>query len=291
MTKQGDGRYVYEIPDPQTGTSYFYRTVSVTPKLDRCLHHLVGPATMVWEVERIASAEDPTPQDEPPRRHTLMDEWLECDKRTEGQLQQDIYKDLEAFWTSRDPEDKKIRSHMKEMFPDFERLLEEQGYKRLFLDIVTEAEGKTTVPIAKPFKTWEPIYNAWDRKMSVPDRFPQRRQYRVIFSELYTTIVELDRLGDVMDVLADSLLGKRVSIVVLRHDTDNSQLGLAFLYCAGWVHRDVGTRSIVAHGKAEGDKWHAKISCLESAVKFGSTPSRAHLRVVRFLSSSTESNS
>ncbi|KAF4623082.1 hypothetical protein D9613_001538 [Agrocybe pediades] len=82
-------------------------------------------------------------------------------------------------------------------------------------------------------------------------KYAQRKQYRVVYKEVCDSVGDLKTLGEVMDVLEQMLIP------------------LAFMFFAGWVHRDVSSGNLLAY-KVDG-RWQAKLSDLEYAKKFPPT--------------------
>jgi len=75
-----------------------------------------------------------------------------------------------------------------------------------------------------------------------------RRQYRVVYEEVCKTLSELPTLGEVVDVLRQTLIP------------------LQLMFCAGWVHRDISSGNIMAH--QDSGAWNAKLGDLEYAKKY-----------------------
>ncbi|KAH9485701.1 hypothetical protein JR316_0002614 [Psilocybe cubensis] len=154
---------------------------------------------------------------------------------------------------------------------------EDPSSTKYFLSIENEYEGALTKPFAEGFYPIRLEDNSIEtsashanaslrthvmdnafRRSSVYDKFSQidytpKKQCRLVFNELCTTVGHLQTLGEVIDVLFQALIP------------------LEMMLCAGWVHRDISSGNVLAYRKnLDNPKqpWSMVLGDLEYAKKY-----------------------
>ncbi|PPR03665.1 hypothetical protein CVT24_007779 [Panaeolus cyanescens] len=216
---------------------------------------ITGHAPRVWKVVRVRSGYDLTAFGGKEEWSVLKQVWIRDGSRTEREIQDAIWKDMEDTWKATSGECAEKVNEIRKRFPIIDKLMMNESYKRYFLTINTDAVGGYLTPKPAPFSGTAIRMNdssicSFPQSTNARTRgFEQKRQYSVVFKELCTTVGRLKTLGDTMDVLEDSVIG------------------LLLLFCAGWVHRDLSTGNIMAY--ETGNKLQVKICDLEYAQRFG----------------------
>ncbi|KAJ8507113.1 hypothetical protein ONZ45_g10482 [Pleurotus djamor] len=276
VERDSEGRYVFTLPQ-RNGPPRRFRTSGSSISEYRP-NIITGRMTRVWLVTE--HWDDPIGATD----YVLKDVWLGISDRTEKQVQTAIFAGIDDFLKS-DPQghpfydDDSVRPSLKDV------LQGEVKYKDYFMTIVTDHRGQTSKALAKPawrktdlfsmdlvdhvptHKQSQAIERAptgetprpLEGQTSLPiayRRFAPRRQYRVVFEEFCIDVGSLSKLGEVVDVLEQTLFALRL------------------LFCAGWVHRDISCGNILAH-KTSGGSWQAKLSDLEYARKYPSEDASA----------------
>ncbi|KAF9539353.1 hypothetical protein CPC08DRAFT_716367 [Agrocybe pediades] len=276
----GETQYTYTIPkSPTQPSDRFFRTVRTID--DYRTINITGRRTRVWLVEERKSAEEnaPTVDGQTPVRYVLKDVWLEAASKTEKEIQDSIFEGIKEFLgnSSLPPE----KAGLAELQQKHAHLKEDDAFKRYFMTIVADYQGRETPfydkylmqSASRIFTTPRPNsrFSAKSgrqntstprdfdaRTQEVARKFATKRQYRVVFKEVCQDVGKLEKLGDVMDVLGETLIP------------------LQLMHCAGYVHRDISSGNILAY-KADPNQrhWQAKLSDLEYAKQFPPTTGRA----------------
>ncbi|KAH9476729.1 hypothetical protein JR316_0010644 [Psilocybe cubensis] len=277
-----DGNYTFKLPRlPGSDEFRLFRTVE-----GLSVYHsniITGQMTRVYKVVEVRengeAFGDPL---------VLKDVWLDSSAKTEKEIQDAIFTDIEEFWDCPD-EPLELKS-----FKEAHRKIVGNGsYKQYFLQIVLDYSGqKTKVRVERGTEVRgffdaeqdlaldapvtgtksqesqsqnDQTFVNTHRIVSQPPALPaipseQKRQYRILFKEICRPSGRLETLGEVVNVLSQTLIP------------------LQLLFCAGWVHRDISSGNILAFKEdfeSQGP-WLAKLSDLEYAKKFplpkGSAP-------------------
>ncbi|KAF4563857.1 hypothetical protein EYR36_003101 [Pleurotus pulmonarius] len=266
VTRDAKGDYIYRIPSTEGGQQCdrFFRTTASIAEYRS--DNITGRMGRVWKVVECNSTGDVLSPGEPSR--VLKDVWLEDSALTESQIQSQIFEDLKKFFV--DKQDERYLA-FEQLQPSLSDLEKDDTYKKYFIKIVTDYEGKRTKPLlAKSqrlrslFTTIKPLalpttahpggsgtprpLESKDALDETPREFAPRKQYRVVFGEVCEAVGDLRTLGEVADVLNQAVVALRL------------------MYCAGWVHRDISSGNILAH--PIGGAWQAKLSDLEYSRRF-----------------------
>ncbi|KAH9476609.1 hypothetical protein JR316_0010522 [Psilocybe cubensis] len=269
-----DRNYTFKIPSlPGSDKFRFFRTVE-----GLSLYHsngITGRMTRVYKVVEVRESGeafgDPL---------VLKDVWLDSSAKTEKEIQNAIFTDIEQFWDSPDEP-----LELKSFKEAHKKLVRDGSYKQYFLQIVLDYSGQKTkvrVEIGTEVRGFfdaeqdlaldapvtgtksqesqslnDQTFVNTHRIVSQPPALPaipseQKRQYRILFKEICRPSGRLETLGEVVNVLSQTLIP------------------LQLLFCAGWVHRDISSGNILAFKKdfeSQGP-WLAKLSDLEYATKF-----------------------
>ncbi|KAF4563844.1 hypothetical protein EYR36_003088 [Pleurotus pulmonarius] len=266
VTRDAKGDYIYRIPATeggQQGDRFFRTTASIAEYRS---NNITGRMARVWKVVECNSTGDVLSPGEPSR--VLKDVWLEDSALTESQIQSQIFEDLKKFFV--DKQDERYLA-FEQLQPSLSDLEKDDTYKKYFIKIVTDYEGKRSKPLlAKSqrmrslFTNNKPLvlpatsnrggsgtprpFESKDALDETPREFAPRKQYRVVFGEVCEAVGDLRTLGEVADVLNQAVVALRL------------------MYCAGWVHRDISSGNILAH--PIGGAWQAKLSDLEYSRRF-----------------------
>ncbi|PPQ88974.1 hypothetical protein CVT25_005073 [Psilocybe cyanescens] len=282
----GKGHYLFkDIPNVQDSSVLdTYKSINTISEIRA--NNITGRMARVFTVVKY----DADTEDFGTTRYVLKDLWLDKDAQTERQLQKAIFYDIEAFW-NKDKTPPELDS-LKEAHHDL--VISTKDYKKHFLSIASDYHGRISKPLASEFEpirgllagpaledeetkpgsddarraihtsktshsvplTTEIAYADFAREDFVRT-YASRRQYRVVFNEVCTTVGHLDTLGEVLDVLHQSLIP------------------LQMMFCAGWVHRDISSGNIMAYRKVlrnNNEPWTAILADLEYAKKYPPPP-------------------
>ncbi|PPQ83150.1 hypothetical protein CVT25_005393 [Psilocybe cyanescens] len=261
VTKGEDSRYTFKIPQ-EDGPDRFFRTIK--PIAEYRSNNITGRMTRIFKVTEVNTSR-------PKKKYVLKDVWIEADAQTEGQIQKTLFENIEEFWRKTTPDDKKDLEYLKAKHA---KLVDKKKYKDFFLAIETDWEGQISKEVPSDAISHRDVFNAptltSDFRKSVslalrksrgtprpvlnvqqpapPREYAKKKQYRVVFKEICTSVGELKTLGKVTDILHQVLTP------------------LQLMFCAGWVHRDISSGNILAHKHK--NKWKVKLSDLEYAKKF-----------------------
>ncbi|PPQ85561.1 hypothetical protein CVT25_006731 [Psilocybe cyanescens] len=228
---QNDGRYIYQFPDGNQ-SSVFYRTVHIISGYP--LSHITGRMCRIWLVE----AYDPATK-QAGAQAVLKDVCLDSGAKTEREIQNAIFEDIEAFFDSELSLDSPQLNDIKTQHRD---LIDSGEYRQLFLEIILDYVG----PISKPVV---PSSEPKDHYRT-PSEIVNRKRYRVLFKEVCRSVGDLETLGEAIDVI------------------QQAHTALQLLYCAGWVHRDISIGNVLAHRTDDSLPWKVKLIDLEYAKRF-----------------------
>ncbi|KAF7430399.1 hypothetical protein PC9H_006104 [Pleurotus ostreatus] len=266
VTRDAKGDYIYRIPSTEQGQQCdrFFRTTASIAEYRS--NNITGRMARVWKVVECNCSGNVLSPGEPSR--VLKDVWLEDSALTEAQIQSQIFEDIKKFF--RDKQDARYLA-FERLRPSISDLERNDRYKKYFIEIVVDYEGKRTKPRSpnsqgkrRLFSTVEPLAlpttsyrggsgtprppESKDALDETPREFTPRKQYRVVFGEVCEAVGDLRTVGEVTDVLSQAVVALRL------------------MYCAGWVHRDVSSGNILAH--PSGGAWQAKLSDLEYSRRF-----------------------
>uniref|UniRef100_A0A8H8CEK6 Fungal-type protein kinase domain-containing protein n=1 Tax=Psilocybe cubensis TaxID=181762 RepID=A0A8H8CEK6_PSICU len=269
-----DRNYTFKIPSLRGSDKFrLFRTME-----GLSLYHsnvITGRMTRVYKVVEVRengeAFGDPL---------VLKDVWLDSSAKTEKEIQNAIFTDIKQF---RDCPDE--RPELQGFKEAHKNIVGDDSYKQYFLQIVLDYSGQKTkirvergtevrdffdaeedlVPNAPVTGTKsqesqsqnDQTFVNTHRNASQSPAIPtipheQKRQYRIIFKEVCRPSGSLKTLGEVVNVLSQTLIP------------------LQLLFCAGWVHRDISSKNILAFKKDSESQgpWLAKLSDLEYATKF-----------------------
>ncbi|KAH9487284.1 hypothetical protein JR316_0001354 [Psilocybe cubensis] len=264
-------QYTFKIPSSDGKSAKFYRTVKVLSEYPS--NNISGRMARVWLVDRVDSEGNKIG---PPC--VLKDVWLSVNTLTEKEIQTAIFADIEKYChpdkpdynLASDPPEDSPQDALNAIKMRNAELVKSGEYKQYFLEIESDHAGKPSkavlegcAPVTRLFQNAHANRIASLNENSIPSvgstpfiksgqqckrTFTPRKQYRVIFKEVCEPVGNLPTLGEVLDVIQQTLIP------------------LSLLYCAGWVHRDISSGNILAH--EVGSVLRAKLSDFEYAKKF-----------------------
>ncbi|EAU89711.2 other/FunK1 protein kinase [Coprinopsis cinerea okayama7 len=240
ITLTADQSYVYELPPDGENRreALFCQTKELISEY-HCLSN-TGRSTRIWRVQQVSSPTDLTSipgMEDRVLKHVSVD----ANKRNEGDVQESLFRDIEAFGRQPDWREDDI---LKEMPADdleiLEKALKGDNFKRLFCCIVVKyARGELELsPLPLPLSA-----NEVASELEVS---PKTRCF-FVYEGVYMPLEDIPTLGEAMDIIRQSL---------------------RLMWCAGWVHRDVSIGNILASRPSTGTPWEVKLADLEHARKF-----------------------
>lgn len=228
-----DNRLVFEITDKE-GNPIYYRTVQTLSEYRSS--NITKRISRVWEVEQVSNSDG---TGDVLSHGVLKDVWLDDDALTERQVQESIYKAIEERKATLHS-NKCIQKLKLIARTELTKIIETGKYKDYFLTIVADWNGLVSkavpqganrkrgllVPEALPAKrarssgnasrtkSYTPLptqleqqAHAAARKAFIPREFRPKRQYRVVYAESCVTVGSMMILGQVLDVLKQTLTG------------------------------------------------------------------------------------
>ena len=226
------------ITDATLQTTRYFKTIKCLSEFKPLC--ITGRTTRVWLVEEVNSFDDLTAKQGEPLR-VLKDVWLNAEAKTERQIQDSIFADVEKFIQKFEDEGSSPKIAFATLSEPFQGILKElfKGgkFKRHFLSICCDGQGYTSkvrAPSArhcpelliKPESALQAAQNATSdtsrcqsrthdeptqAKVDIP-RVPRfhlpRRQYRVVYTEVAEAMQELTSFHDSMRALRGGLIGK-----------------------------------------------------------------------------------
>ena len=156
---------------------------------------------------------------------------MEATARTEQEIQNAIFRDIEAFWDVDDAMMPDEDVGLEDIKAQHKELVKSGEFKKYFLGIDEDWVGQTTKPCFNPkarkrglFIEGEPSRLDISQISGPPSNahdsdcarlFALRKQYRVIFKDVCRTVGDLKYLGEVMDVLGQTLICKFFKFVLV----------------------------------------------------------------------------
>ncbi|PPR06508.1 hypothetical protein CVT24_002636 [Panaeolus cyanescens] len=285
-----DGSYVYRLQQTGEGKGFLYFK-TITPLFKPQSLRLTGRRTRVWNVEQVAPEEGNGWSRVPGTCVTaLKDVWLDSDAMSEAEIQRKLSDDIRLFakeWRTDPrlaldppPQNEARQQRHSQVLDHLGTYLAGDKFKDLFLNIIHDYPGVTLKEVAggawdRPNIFADPSeevrYNASPNislrrhtnssapltqpirhEPSAPLRkFASKRRYFFVHVDVCTPIDKLPTMGDVVDVLKQTVVA------------------LWLMFLAGWVHRDVSTGNILALHSSQG--WIGKLADLEFAKRFPTT--------------------
>ncbi|KAG2009011.1 other/FunK1 protein kinase [Coprinopsis cinerea AmutBmut pab1-1] len=244
ITLLPDLSYVYEIPTNGHAATLFYKTAASL--CDARPSGISGRRLRVWEVEQVESAANPVRIPGTPNR-VLKDVFLDSGKRTEADIQEEIFDDIaqlaqDVTWRSR-PILKDFPPHDVDELGD---ALENGKFRQLFSCIIAKQVGE-----AEAVPESHQLYSTGESPgMAAPVVCRPKRRCLFVYEHICTPLNDIPALGDAVDML-------KLVLTPLR-----------LMFLAGWVHRDISPGNILAYREAPDSPWAVKLSDLEHAKRF-----------------------
>ena len=220
--------FVYEVD------GHYYKTQKAI--FDHRSLCITGRATRVWEVIEVASFDKPQSLE---GSHTvvLKDVWLDAGTMTEGDIQREIFADLEQIANAlkEGKEPKGFAGMDDESKLMLQRCLLARDWHRYFLTLIHECQGMTSKEVAEaavsdstffgtppvPVRLSSLRYADLSRmslsrpsdllshgKKSFNRRHYPKRQSRVVFKEVCVALHDVSKLGDAMTALLSCVFGE-----------------------------------------------------------------------------------
>jgi hypothetical protein len=198
--------YVYQV-----GTRFFKTTRCISARRS---HRISGPATRVWEVVQVPSFDDLDPIGDA-RPMVLKEAWRDHGARTEREIQDAIFADLESFADGSKAEKEPVQ--LSGIEPETKaRLLNalaNKTYKNYFLHIEDVRKGLESKPLstsAVPFADDGPDDQCEPVTTSVRRDCKQKHQSRVVYAEVCEALHELSSISSVLEAMMDGVDGELV---------------------------------------------------------------------------------
>jgi hypothetical protein len=264
VIRESGGTYTFKVP-VDGKPDRFFRTEKCLSEYRSC--NITGRMARIWQVGEYSSIED---TGKPKASFVLKDVWLDVSASTEKEIQDSIFEGIDKFFNSSHETDP-MSMFEENTFESLKVLVQNAGYKEYFLRIDADYAGKTSKPVAPESKRKIGLFqsSASTPHGTPPREFTSKRQYRVVFDEICRTVGDLETLGEVVDVLQETVVGMFSLLPSISICSPHTlpMPALQLMYCAGWAHRDISSGNILAHRKDSG-KWQAKLSDLEYARRY-----------------------
>ncbi|KAA1476309.1 hypothetical protein DENSPDRAFT_843225 [Dentipellis sp. KUC8613] len=242
---------------------YFKTLRTISEHLDP--RRVTGRSTRVFEVIEVGSFDNLTPIAGATNK-ILKDVWLDEGARTEKQIQDDLFEDLDAFAKRLEEEGTSGLPHFTGVSQADEDILRTalrgMKYKNYFLTVDCDQQGvrsrpSTTADVSsipcvdssQANLAFTPAPPPGENAISHPVDHVRKRQYRVVFDEVCEALHNVRELKTVIRGMQDCLTG------------------LQLMFLAGWVHRDISGGNMLWFSKAE-MQGRGVLSDLEYAKKF-----------------------
>ncbi|KIM51731.1 hypothetical protein SCLCIDRAFT_142631 [Scleroderma citrinum Foug A] len=212
--------FVYEVD------GHYYKTQKAI--FDHRSLCITGRATRVWEVIEVASFDKLQPLE---GSHTMVlkDVWLDAGLMTEGDIQREIFADLEKIADALQAgvEPKGFVGMDDESKQMLRKCLLAQDWHRYFLTLVCEWQGMTSKEVAEAAEPDSTLFGAPPTtEKPFNHRHCLKRQSRVVFKQVCVALHDVSKLGDAMTVLLSCVFA------------------LQLMFLAGWVHRDISSGNL-----------------------------------------------
>ncbi|TFY65936.1 hypothetical protein EVG20_g5161 [Dentipellis fragilis] len=274
---------VFEVQDQEKDKKRYFKTLhSVAEHLSL---RVTGRLTRVFKVIEVGSFDDlaPIPCAKP---QILKYVWLDAEAKTEREIQNKIFEDLDKFATKVKDWDEgrsQLPAEFTKVSPEEQEMLrtavcKREDYKRHFLTIDCDQQGFQSKPVSPDAKSIDGIFTRVspttvsaslpyadssrshmtsatssqqpeDKGTRQPRDYVPKRQYRVVFNEVCEALQNVRELKTVIRGIQDCLTG------------------LQLMFLAGWVHRDISGGNMLWFSEAE-MQGRGILSDLEYAKKF-----------------------
>ncbi|KAF5332164.1 hypothetical protein D9611_008117 [Ephemerocybe angulata] len=224
--------YLYELPNQGEDGSqsrFFLTTRSLR-------------GTRVWEAIEVESREQPK-RIRNARPVVLKDALVLNSRMSEKAIQTQLFDDIRGFAAKSDWRHDPLLSKFDERDKDrLSDLLEDDKFTNLFLRVSLEHRCFAEAGSDDGYDDPSPPVAGCDEKVS-------KSRVVTVFEEVCTPLHELHTLGEVMDVLKQTVVA------------------LQLMMLAGWVDHDISSGNILAFRPSEEVAWSVKLADLEYAKK------------------------
>ncbi|TFY70853.1 hypothetical protein EVG20_g2145 [Dentipellis fragilis] len=271
---------VFEVQDQNKDKNRYFKTLhSVAEHLSL---RVTGRSTRVFKVIEVGSFDDLAPVPDA-KHHILKYVWLDAEAKTEREIQNAIFKDLDEFANKFENEGASgldefsgVSSGDQEMLRT--ALCKPKNYKRHFLTIDCDQQGFQSKPVSPDAIVTDDIFtrlppatvpaslayasssrshltsatSSQQPEVKVPREpreYVPKRQYRVVFEEVCEALQNVRELKTVIRGMQDCLTAVQL------------------MFLAGWVHRDISGGNLLWFSEAE-MQGRGILSDLEYAKKF-----------------------
>ena len=280
--------FVYEVD------GHYYKTQKAI--FDHRSLCTTGRATRVWEVIEVASFDELQPL-EGSHPVVLKDVWLDAGSMTEGDIQREIFADLEKISNALQAgvEPKGFAGMDDESKQKLRECLLEQDWHRYFLTLVREWQGTTSKEVAEAAEPDSTLFEAPPttvRLSSFPHadlsrtslsqpsdllahkekpfnrRHCPKRQSRAVFKEVCVALHDVSKLGDAMTALLSCMFGEILHSHCVITQVLIGSPALQLMFLAGWVHRDISPGNLYWFGVNNDPEVRGILADLEYAKRF-----------------------
>ncbi|KAF6759410.1 hypothetical protein DFP72DRAFT_885107 [Ephemerocybe angulata] len=231
----------YEPPIVPIGTNYLYELPNQGEDGSQSRFFLTTRSlrgTRVWEAIEVRSRKRPQ-RIRGAKPVILKDVRIDSSRLTEKAIQKQLFGDIRAFASNPDWRKHPLLSKFDEADKDkLVDLFENDKFEDLFLRISMEH----ITPATKS--------NNVEGKDEASVTELSKIRVVTVFEEVCTALDDLQTLGEVMDIMKQTLLP------------------LQLMMLAGWVHRDISSGNILAFREHSNAPWTVKLADLEYAKKW-----------------------
>ncbi|KAA1476312.1 hypothetical protein DENSPDRAFT_884235, partial [Dentipellis sp. KUC8613] len=283
---------VFEVQDEQKNRNRYFKTLhSVAEHLSLCV---TGRSTRVFKVIEVGGFDDLAPV-RGAKNKILKYVWLDAEAKTEREIQESIFKDLDKFAKKLEDrckrkDDEREQHEQESELPEFYEVPEEdkkmlcailsrpENYKRYFLTIDCDQQGFESKPLSPDAKIKDGIFTRvapstvsatlphadTSRSHQMSAMSPPQAEGNV--PRQPRDYVAKRQYRVVFDEVCEALQNVQELKTVIRGMKD-CVTGLQLMFLAGWVHRDISGGNMLWFSGTETDG-RGILSDLEYAKKF-----------------------
>ncbi|KAA1476308.1 hypothetical protein DENSPDRAFT_784822 [Dentipellis sp. KUC8613] len=267
---------VFEVQDEQKNRNRYFKTLhSVAEHLSL---RVTGRLTRVFKVIEVGGFDDLAPV-RGAKNRILKYVWLDAEAKTEREIQESIFKDLDQFAKKLEDrckrKDDERDQHDKESeLPEFHEVTEEdkkmlcailskpENYKRYFLTIDCDQQGFESKPVSPDAKIEDRIFTRV-APPTVSASLPHADTSRSHQTSATSSQQPEQKKRDPRDYVPK----RQYRVVFNEVGMQDCLTALQLMFLAGWVHRDISGGNLLWFSET-GKEGRGILSDLEYAKKF-----------------------